>query len=200
MVISSSDAHAQVVGTRLSLHINDDRTRLEVSEGAVHFVPKNVGSKVLVKAKHFAEAGKSGFRHEKIPVPGITRFTLMNAETDQPIREQALIPGETIYLSSLPTKKINIRADFEGDPPDSVKLSIRRHFDNPTGLPPHASKAHDHPPFFVAGDHWADGRPDDCAAWTPPSGLYHLTAEAVYADADKQAISKPLKITFQIKN
>ena len=200
MVFSSVDARAEVVGTRLSFHLNEDRSRLEVSEGAVRFVPRVGGREVLVESKYFAESGRSGFRHEKIPVPGILRFTLMNAETDHPIREQALIPGETIFLSSLPTKKINIRADYEGDPPDSVKISIRRHLDNPTGLPPHASKAQDQPPYFVAGDHWADGRPEDCAAWTPPAGLYHLSAEAVYADAEKQALSEPLKITFTVRN
>ena len=199
MLISSSDAHARVVGTRLSFHIDADRTRLEVTEGAVHFIPKKVGREVLVEESYFAESGKSGFRHEKIPVPGIVKFTLMNADTDKPIRETPLVNHEVIVLSSLPTKKINIRADFEGDPPDNVKINIRRHHDNPTGLPADAYNPHEQPHFFVPGDHWADGRPEDCAAWTPPSGLYHLTAEAIYADAEKQALSKPLKVTFSVE-
>lgn len=200
MIISSVDAHSEVLGTRLSVHINGERTRLEVSEGAVHFASRKHDRAVLVEAAYFAESGKTGFRHEKIPVPGITRFTLMNAESDLPLREEALLPGETIHLASLPTQKINIRADFEGDPPDSVQFSLRRHHGYPTGLEALPTDLHSHPPFFIAGDYWADGRPEDCAAWTPPNGLYHLAAQAIYADADKQALSKPLKVTFRVED
>jgi hypothetical protein len=198
LVLSSSDARAEVVGTRLSFHLNDDCTRLEVNEGKVRFVPRKGGREVLVESEYFAESGKSGFRHAKIPVPGITGFTLMNAETDKPIRENPIVNGETVSLSSLPTDKINIRADFEGDPPDSVKIDIKRQHGHPTGLEPRNSREQVKPPYFVAGDHWADGRPDDCAVWTPPSGYYILSAEAIYADAEKQKLSKPITIKFWI--
>jgi hypothetical protein len=199
-LLGTEDARAEVLGTELSFDLNADRTRLEVSHGAVRFVSRKWGREVVVKDGYFAESGKAGFRHEKVPVPGITRFTLMNAETDEPIREQALGNGETIFLSSLPTRQINIRADFEGDPPDSVKISLKRQRGNPTGLEGLPSDDHKHPPYFVGGDHWADGRPDDCAAWTPPAGLYHLSAEAIYADAEKQALSRPLEIRFRVRN
>lgn len=200
MLLTTSDAVAKVVGTELSFDRNANRTRLEVTHGAVHFVCRKGGGNVLVEPGFFAEAGIAGFRHGEIVVPprrGITSFTLMNADTDEPLRTEPLVDGERISLSSLPTRNLNIRADYEGDPPDSVEISIRRHFGNPTGLGPHTSDPHQHPPFFVAGDHWADGRPEDCAAWTPPAGFYHLSAEAIYADGEPVA---PLIIRFYFTN
>jgi hypothetical protein len=198
MLLQSPDARAEVLGTRLALDRNTGRTRLEVTHGAVRFVSRRDKREALVKTGYFAESGDSGFLHQKVPTPGITGFTLMNAETDLPIREGPIMNGEKFSLSSLPTDKINIRADFEGDPPDSVKIDIKRQQGHPTGLEPRNSREQVKPPYFVAGDHWADGRPDDCAAWTPPSGYYILSAEAIYADAEKQMLSKPITIKFWI--
>ena len=197
----STDARCEVVGTQLSIQVGSERTRLEVQEGSVRFIGEGGGSRVLVDEGYFAEAGRSGFKHGRIPAParvGIIGFTLMNAETDMPIRDEPLVSGEVISLSSLPTKKINIRADFEGEPPVSVRINLRRRHGHPTGLPPHSADLHMHPPYFVAGDHWADGRPEDCAEWTPPLGFYELSAEATYAGDGKSEASRPLGIEFQI--
>lgn len=198
MVFSSSDARAEVIGTRLSFELNEDRTRLEVVEGAVRFAPRAGGREVVVESGDSAESGKSGFRHEKSFAPGIVRFTLMNAETDQPIREEALVNGEEISLASLPTRKINLRADFEGAPPTSTRILVTRHDGGATGLPPTVARPQKHPPFFVAGDHWADGRPNDCRAWTPPPGSYHISATAVYAEGDDRNNGKSLEMDFRI--
>lgn len=201
LVIDSGDATATVVGTLFSVDRDAVCSRLEVTEGSVRFDPHSGEPDVLVEAGHFAEAGRSGFRHGKIAPPpraGITHFTLMNADTDQPLREEPLTHGETLVLSSFPTDRINIRADYEGDPPISVETHIRRHMGNPTGLGVKEQTVHLHPPYFVAGDHWAEGRPQDCAAWTPPPGLYHLTAEVVYADPERQALADPLTVTFRV--
>ncbi|MFC7335938.1 FecR domain-containing protein [Haloferula chungangensis] len=197
-VVASKHAHAEVVGTKFSFDLRGDRSRLEVSEGAVRFISRRADREALVKEGHFAESGKSGFLHEKIPVPGIIGFTLMNADSDEPIREVDLGDGSRIALASLPTRNINIRADYEGAAPASAIMSLSRHDGRPTGLPPHAVNAHEHPPFFVAGDHWADGRPNDCAAWTPRPGIYRLKAEAVYSDDRKESPGEALEIHFTI--
>jgi hypothetical protein len=200
MVLGTRDALAEVVGTALTFERNAGRSRLEVNHGAVRFICQNGEGNVLVDSGGFAEAGATGFRHGKIVTPprrGITGFTLMNADTDEPLRAEPLVDGDRISLSSLPTRNLNIRADYEGDPPESVTISIRRHMGNPTGLEPHTSEPHLHPPYFVAGDHWADGRPEDCAAWTPPTGFYHLTAEANYPDGEPVP---PLTIRFHFTN
>ena len=147
---------------------------------------------------YFAESGRLGFRHEKIISHGITRFTLMNADSDQPLRQEPLTDGETISLSALSTANINIRADYEGEPPSMVQISLNRLDEGPTGLPAHASQAHEHPPYFVAGDYWADGRPEDCHAWIPRPGRYRLRAEAFYTDTRRGNPGKPLQIDFTI--
>ncbi|MDA7887986.1 FecR family protein [Akkermansiaceae bacterium] len=198
MTLTSGDARAEVVGTTLSFHLNEQRTRLEVSEGAVRFFEVTGGNEVLVETGRFAESGASGFKQGLIdppPVPGITGFTLMNAESDLPIREEVLVDGEVLSLKALPTQKINIRADYEGAPPESVLIQLTRVDGLPTGLPGHTSSPHKEAPFFVAGDHWADGRPNDCSAWTPAPGRYRLRAVASYHGV---ALKKPLQIGFRI--
>ena len=44
---------------------------------------------------------------------------------------------------------------------------------------------------------WAEGRPNDCHAWTPRPGRYHISAEAGYPDAGADAVA-PLSMNFRI--
>jgi hypothetical protein len=200
MILTSRDARAEVIGTKLSFWIDEDRTRLEVQEGSVRFVPQSEGDAVLVSSGLFAEAGSAGFRTGEIRVPtvhGITGFTLMNAETDRPIRDRMLADGETISLASLPTQSINLRAEFEGEPPTLVHLSVTRDDNGDTGLPPHVSYGQKHPPFFVAGDFWAEGRPEDCRSWTPRPGLYQFSATTIYGESDREYPTPPLDLKIR---
>lgn len=201
MVLSAGNADAEVVGTKLSFEHDGDRTRLEVREGAVRFIPRTGGEALLVKSGVFAEAGESGVRSGAIATPpgrGIVRFTLMNADSDEPLRAEALGNAETISLASLPTPNINIRADYEGDAPASVRIIVTRADGQSTGLRPSISEDQIYPPFFAAGDYWAEGRPNDCRAWTPGPGRYHISAEAVYAAPSGGADGEPLELDFQI--
>lgn len=201
MIFSAEDARAEVVGTTLSFQSDEQKTRLEVSEGAVRFLPRSAGDEVLVETGHFAESGVAGFSHGPIKRPrvwGITRFTLMNAESDQPIREEGLRDGEVISLKSLPTRNISIRADYDGKAPKSVLIKLTRADGRPTGLPAHAFRPHEYPPFFVAGDAWAEGRPNDCQPWTPEPGRYRLTAKATYAEGKTGNGAKALTIEFRV--
>lgn len=201
MVFTSADARAEVVGTRLSFLVEEGRTRLEVAEGEVRFVSQSdETAPVLVKAGFFAAAGASGLESGMIDSQlsrGITRFTLMDAESDLPIREEALRDRETISLAALPTRKINIRAEFEGSPPASVRIRTIRQDGAETGLAASTSAVQHYPPFFVAGDHWADGRPSDCREWTPRPGIYHLVAEAVYSGDSDGDTPAPLSIELR---
>jgi hypothetical protein len=201
MVLSAGHAKAEVVGTKLSFQNDDGRTRLEVTEGTVRFIPESGGPPWLVKSGLFAEAGKSGFRTGAITAPprkGIVRFTLMNADSQKPLREAALTDGEVISLASLPTANINIRAEYEGDAPASVRILVTRHDGQSTGLRPSTSKDEIYPPFFAAGDYWAEGRPNDCRAWTPRPGLYHISANAAYAGPGGEDHGRPLEMDFRI--
>lgn len=197
MIFGSVHADARVVGTELKFHVDPERTLLEVDTGAVRFVPGNGGREEHVESGRFAESGNSGFRNGDTATPGIRAFTLMNAETDRPIRLRPLADGEVVSLAALPTPAINIRADHDGPAPLRVNITVTRSDNGPTGLPTHASEPHRHPPFFVAGDHWADGRPEDCIAWTPDPGVYRLTATAIYQVEGAERAGPPLAITIR---
>jgi hypothetical protein len=54
--------------------------------------------------------------------PAITGFTLINADTDQAIR--TIVNGDTINLTSLPTTNLNIRADTNAGPIESVRFGF----------------------------------------------------------------------------
>lgn len=197
MVLSADDATAEIVGTRLALQHDDQATRLEVTEGAVRFIPRAGGEEVWVKTGRFAESSAAGVRSGEIQSPprkGILRFTLMNADSDEPLREAPLADGETLSLASLPTRNINIRADYEGDAPAAVRIQITRDDGQETGIRPFASNDQTEPPFFAAGDYWAEGRPNDCREWTPQPGRYRISADASY-DGGR---GKPLKMEFHI--
>ncbi len=197
MVLSSEGADAEVVGTKLSLEHDENGTRLEVTEGAVRFIPSAGGAALLVQAGLFAEADKAGIRSGEINPrlrKGIVRFTLMNADSDEPLREAPLTDGDVLSLASLPTPNINIRADYEGEAPTSVRIRITREDGQPTGIRPFASDDQTKPPFFAAGDFWAEGRPNDCREWTPQPGHYRISADASY-DVDR---GKPLEMGFRI--
>jgi hypothetical protein len=201
LALYSDHANAEVVGTRLSFQCDGERTRLEVKEGVVRFIPRAGGARLLVDSGFFAEVGSSGFRSGTIDdqaFRGITGFTLMNADTDEPLREAPLTDGEAISLSALPTPHINIRADYGGDTPVSLRIHVTRDDGDATGLRSSASDDQTQPPFFVAGDYWAEGRPTDCRAWTPRPGLYHISAVASYADDTVENHRKPLEMNIRI--
>ncbi len=202
MILAAGYARAEVVGTQLAFRHDDGGTRLEVTEGEVRFLPKAGGKALSITTGAFAEAGASGVQSGTIapPLPkrGIVRFTLMNADTDLPMREQELHDGETLSLASLPTQNLNVRADYEGDAPSSVNITVTRDDGQPPGVPSAASNDQTEPPFFAAGDHWADGRPNDCRAWTPQPGVYRISATATYTAGADARRSPPLDITFRI--
>jgi hypothetical protein len=200
MRLTAGNADAEVVGTKLSFRHGDGGTRLEVEEGAVRFIPRAAGA-LMVRAGGFAEAVGTQVTSGALALPlrrGIVRFTLMNADTDKPLREAALNNGETISLASLPTQNINLRADYEGDAPASVRILVVRHDGQSTGLSPSTSADQIHPPFFAAGDHWPERRPNDCRAWTPRPGRYRISAEASYAGGTGADHGKALEMEFRI--
>ena len=126
------------------------------------------------------------------------RLTLMNADSDEPLREAPLADGEVISLGSLPTLNLNVRADYDGEVPTSVRIEVTRADGQPSGI--HESSTNDqiHPPFFAAGDNWKLNRPNDCRAWTPLPGLYRISATATYSEAAAAGSGQPLEMEFRI--
>ncbi len=90
----------------------------------------------------------------------VTRFVLINADTDQPIME--LKDGMTLSLSQLPTRHLNIRADTSPSVVGSVRFGLNS---NPN------YRLERNAPYALAGDLSGDYR-----SWTPASGTYQVTA------------------------
>jgi predicted outer membrane repeat protein len=107
----------------------------------------------------------------------VQRFTLINADTDAPIR--TLSNNDTINLASLTTRNLNIRAEFAG------KVG---HIDFTLTSSSPSSDADF--PFAVFGD--TNG---NFNAWTPAPGSYTLTATPYNR---RDVAGTPLSITFTV--
>jgi parallel beta-helix repeat protein len=93
----------------------------------------------------------------------VTSFTLINADTDQPISGFDPIPANvTLDLASLPTKQLNIRANTN---PSSVG-SVRFEFDGNTKY-----RVQNGAPYSLGGDTGGN-----YVAWTPSEGSHTLKA------------------------
>lgn len=115
--------------------------------------------------------------------PQVLSFTLINARNNQAL--QTIHPDEVINLATLPTGRVNIRANTNPGQVGSVLFELsgrvsRRQIEND-------------PPYALFGD--AHGDYDD---WKVPLGAYTLTATAyTLADGRGQAGS-PHQISFRV--
>lgn len=200
--IGTADASVVVLGTQFSLTRKYGMTRLEVTEGRVRF-DSAIGTGIVVNAGSFAEA-KQG---EAMTTGGIADksecvvrgFTLMDADTDLAIRD--LTDGEAVSLSALPSPRISIRSDFDGDAPVSMILNVTRDDKKHTGiityehpsLPPQS-----HAPYFVTGDYSSFGRSADAQPWTPRPGKYRVEATPLLNVNGEKKYGKKLSIHIEI--
>jgi CubicO group peptidase (beta-lactamase class C family) len=105
--------------------------------------------------------------------PGLAGLTLMNSDTDKPIGP--LTDGMTIDLASLPTRRLNIRAD-----PTGTVASVR------FGLDANSSyRLEKTAPYSLAGDNNGDFNP-----WTPTAGTHTVTATP-YPDSQAAGTAGP---------
>ncbi|GAB3045026.1 hypothetical protein GCM10027185_56050 [Spirosoma pulveris] len=117
------------------------------------------------------------------PALRVTRFWLINADTDQPIRE--LTQGSVVNLTSLPTRHINIQAVTEPATTGSVVFTLsgqqaRQQTETVT-------------PYALFGDNQGDYQ-----GWTPAAGSYHLTATPYAEAGGTGAIGTPLTVSFTV--
>ncbi|MFC7336855.1 FecR domain-containing protein [Haloferula chungangensis] len=200
MTLNSEHAQAIVVGTRLSFSTSATRTRLEVTEGEVRFAPKNEPRTISVGTGEYAEADPSrpSISGPMIPKPPgtITGFTLMNADTDEPISDELIHSGQIISLSSLPTKRISLRAELAGETPFNVRFAAIRLDGKDVGIAKFVPQHY--PPFFLAGDHSESQRPADCRPWIPQPGTYRISAIPTFGrgNAQRSGESVSIDLTF----
>jgi hypothetical protein len=114
----------------------------------------------------------------------VVSFTLINADTDQPIPEFDPIPDRAVLnLAKLPTRNLNIRANTRPDKVGAVRFT----FDGA------ARKPEKDPPYALEMD-----TKGDYNAWTPALGPHSLAASP-YADSGARGPQgQELTVTFTV--
>ncbi len=114
----------------------------------------------------------------------VVSFTLINADTDQDIRQ--LVNNDTITFSQLPTRNLNVRANTNPFPVGSVSFDLNAsiNFRTESGAP-----------YSLAGDNAGNYAP-----WTPPLGNNTLKCTP-YTGANRTgAAGTPLTIVFFVRD
>ena len=113
----------------------------------------------------------------------ITGLTLINADTDQPIGP--LTDGMTLDLASLPTRRLNVRAE----PLPAVVGSVRFRLDAKARYRTETGE-----PYALAGDTRGDYNP-----WTPAAGAHALTATPYTGPKATGTAGTPLTVRFTVR-
>ncbi|HYG73815.1 MAG TPA: chitobiase/beta-hexosaminidase C-terminal domain-containing protein [Planctomycetota bacterium] len=115
------------------------------------------------------------------PAQSVASFTLVNAETGQPISGFDPLPNNaTLDLSALPTRKLNIRANTSPATVGSVGFNLdgnaNYHTENVA-------------PYFLAGD---------TGSWTPAVGSHTLSATPYTSSSRGGTAGTTLSISFKV--
>lgn len=115
----------------------------------------------------------------------VTSFTLINADTNQPIAGfNPIAEGATIRLSQLPTPRLNIRANTSSTKVGSVRFDmngiVRYSLENDA-------------PYALAGDLSGDFQP-----WTPTVGTHHLVASPFTHAGANGTLGTALTLRFSV--
>ena len=116
----------------------------------------------------------------------VTSFTLINADTDQPIAGYDPLPaGATLNLATLPSRNLSIRANTN---PATVG-SVRFGYDGNANY-----SLDDVAPYAIAGNNG----PSDYLPWTPAIGSHMLTATPYTAAAAGGTAGQALTVAFTV--
>jgi uncharacterized repeat protein (TIGR02543 family) len=119
------------------------------------------------------------------PQPAVTSFTLINADTDQPI--QTLTNGAALNLATLPTANLNIRANTTPSLVGSVVFAL-----SGAVTENHTESGS---PYALFADSDGDYNP-----WLPVSGSYSLQATPYSESGGNGTPGTTLTINFTVTN
>lgn len=114
----------------------------------------------------------------------VVSFTLINADTDQPIPGfDPMMEGSTLDFSTLPTQNLNIRANTSPQTVGSVRFV----------LDGNNFRTESAAPYALAGDASGNYYP-----WTPGPGSHTLTATPYTGASASGTAGTPLMLTFHV--
>ena len=116
----------------------------------------------------------------------VEALTLYNADTDESIRP--LTEGDTLDLSTLPTKNLSIVARTSPQTVGSVAFTLDG-----------ASFVDDTSPYAVAGSDDGSGNGADYTAWTPTLGSHTLTVTPFSEPGANGEAGTPLTLAFSVE-
>ncbi|MBC8138881.1 MAG: hypothetical protein H8F28_23630, partial [Fibrella sp.] len=117
----------------------------------------------------------------------VRNFTLINADTDQPIAGYDPIPHfATLNLATLPTRNLSIRVNTAPTPVGSVRFALDGNANY---------RVESAVPYAIAGD-GSNGA--DYYPWTPGAGSHTLTATPYSAASGSGTPGAPLTLKFDV--
>ncbi|WP_111631310.1 NHL domain-containing protein [Larkinella arboricola] len=119
-----------------------------------------------------------------IDQPMILSFSLINADTDQPIQELATY-GDAVFLNELSTRNLNIRVNTSRTGVGSVVLQLSGKQNRKV--------TETEAPYALFGD-----KNGNYNAWTPALGNYSLTATPYEGAAGTGRMGTPLTVLFEV--
>ena len=190
LVLATPNAEARVLGTTLRLFAEHEMTRLEVEKGRVRLQRLSDQKSVEVLTGHFAVAATGiDLAPRAIPSrPAVVSFTLINADTEQPIAgHDPIKEGAVLNLSKLPTRNLNVRANVTPRKVGSVRFSL-------DGVEsPKVENGTTGPVYSLAGD--MNGKYN---AWVPAPGAHTVTATPYPEPDAKGPPGTALSVTFRV--
>ncbi|MDQ3399270.1 MAG: hypothetical protein M3511_16195, partial [Deinococcota bacterium] len=140
---------------------------------------------VLSACSNPASAPLEGELSQLADAGNVVTFTLINADTNQPIVGFDPIPaGTTLNLATLPTKNLNIRANTNPAKVGSVRFA----FGGKSNY-----RTENSAPYALASD-----KGGDYYAWTPPPGAYTLKATPYSGRKATGTKGTPLTLKFNV--
>ncbi|SNC77527.1 Por secretion system C-terminal sorting domain-containing protein, partial [Hymenobacter gelipurpurascens] len=115
----------------------------------------------------------------------VVSFTLINADSDQPIRQ--LVANDVLNLATLPTKNLNIRANTSPTSVGSVTFVLSGAVSK--------TQTETAAPYALFAD--AGG---NYYAWTPPLGSYSLKATPYSGGSGSGTAGTALTLAFSVTN
>ena len=119
------------------------------------------------------------------PVQSVTSFTLINAESNQPITGfDPIAGGATINLATLPTRNVNLRANTTPATVGSVRFGLDGNANHRTD---------DSAPYSLGGD-----TSGDYANWTPSVGTHTVSATPYSASGATGTAGTARTLSFKV--